>query len=305
VVTKTETCHLQSVYDREQIALASLTAAIFDSIPAATKQACTGYDIRFGSSFIPLPTMMQHVTNKYGDASVFSYQEAKTALMHPYANGDIDEFLAAQVSAHHQCARTGNPLNTIEKVTSLIAALGGVNGLFSFTIAKFEEDTRGNLAYRTFEDLPAKPATDTLPAQPARDGLATRIRQAAPRVIANMGANGAPTTSGYYGAAAVATHSSPQLRDAVIRALQEVLPSMLATALAGAPPPTSPATAPVLTSHDSPHDVPPAGTDRNLYCWTHGLGGHTSIDCVNRAPGHEPRATITRRMGGTNRNCPK
>ena len=57
VVTKTETCHLQSVYDREQIALASLTAAIFDSIPAATKQAWTGYHIRFGSSFIPLPTM--------------------------------------------------------------------------------------------------------------------------------------------------------------------------------------------------------------------------------------------------------
>ena len=109
VVTKTEQCHLQSVYDREQIALATLTNAIYDSIPEATRQACTGYSIRFGSSFIPLPIMMQHVANKFGDASVFSYQQAKAVLMHPYANGDIDEFLAAQlIPSCHSIVAMGN-----------------------------------------------------------------------------------------------------------------------------------------------------------------------------------------------------
>ena len=217
--------------------------------------------------------------------------------MHPYTNGDIDEFLAVQVSAHHQCTRTGNPLNTIEKVTSLIAALGGVSGPFSFTIAKFEEDTRGNLAYRTFEDLPATTATDTVPAQPARDGLATRIRQAAPRVIATTGAHGAPTTnvSGYYGAAASTCSSPSPLRDEVITAIKEALPSMLSTAIARALPADSEANA--TTNRDQPP------RRRDLYCWTHGMGGHSSRECKNPHTGHDPRATGRNRRGGSSKGC--
>ena len=40
----------------------------------------------------------------------------------------------------------------------------------------------------------------------------------------------------------------------------------------------------------------------NRYCWTHGLCTHTSAECRNRAEGHNEQATLTNRMGGSNRN---
>lgn len=40
----------------------------------------------------------------------------------------------------------------------------------------------------------------------------------------------------------------------------------------------------------------------NKYCWTHGLCTHTSSECRNRAQGHKENATLTNRMGGSDRN---
>lgn len=40
----------------------------------------------------------------------------------------------------------------------------------------------------------------------------------------------------------------------------------------------------------------------NKYCWTHGLCTHTGQECRNRAQGHKENATLTNRMGGSNRN---
>ena len=176
---------------------------------------------------------MQHVTAKYGDATVHDYQQAKALLLRPYVIGtDIDIFLASHVEAHHTCIRTGNALNDIEKVNALITAVGGTTGPFNFTISKYEEDTGSNIAYRLYEDLPASNGN------PAREGLATRIRKAARRIPEDTG-NATPRTGEYYSAAAISTPAPPNIREEVIRALQEVLPSMLATALGGTPPTTS------------------------------------------------------------------
>ena len=299
-VSNAATTHEQATYDREQLAMNALTSAVYDSLPVATLQACPGYDHTFGHSFIPLPTMMAHVRAKHAGATTHQYHQAKAALLTPFTLGtDIDAFLATHVEAHLACARAQNPLNAIEKVDACITALGGRQGPFGFTILAYEEETGSHIGYRQFEDTPA--SNDI----PARDGLATRVRKAAQRIPDVPAAAPAVARDYGYGAAAV-NALAPNIRDEVVRALQEVLPSMLATALASAPP-AKRTTETVPTSRDRlPHDVQPAGLpERNLYCWTHGLGGHTSIDCVQRAPGHDPRATITRRMGGTNRNCPK
>lgn len=40
----------------------------------------------------------------------------------------------------------------------------------------------------------------------------------------------------------------------------------------------------------------------NKYCWTHGLCTHTSAKCRNRAQGYKENATLTNRMGGSDRN---
>lgn len=40
----------------------------------------------------------------------------------------------------------------------------------------------------------------------------------------------------------------------------------------------------------------------NKYCWTHGLCTHTSAECRNTAPGHKVDASLTNRMGGSDRN---
>ena len=304
-VSNATNTHQQAVYDREQIALGSLTAAVYDSIPTATQQACPGYHALYGTSFIPLPAMMCHVHAKFGDASINAYNQAKASLQNPYTPGqDIDVFLASQVEAHLACVRAKNPLNDIEKVNYLINALGGRSGAFGFTIQKFEEDT-GDIAHRQFEDAPATPATpevlavpatyaegapdseDYSPARPAlphvparaaqekREGLATRIRKAAPRIL---DAPAVPTTKGYFGAAEVVT------------SLKDTLKEALADAVTAAN---------VASRRDR---NPPR---RDLYCWSHGLGGHNGTQCKNPRTGHDPRATLAKRLGGTNKGCPK
>ena len=39
------------------------------------------------------------------------------------------------------------------------------------------------------------------------------------------------------------------------------------------------------------------------YCWTHGLCMHEGTECVTPDDGHQPTATATNHMGGSNRNC--
>ena len=38
------------------------------------------------------------------------------------------------------------------------------------------------------------------------------------------------------------------------------------------------------------------------YCWTHGWCRHNGVECSSPAEGHQPNATKTNRMGGSNRN---
>ena len=305
-VTSTAHAHLQAVYDREQIALGALTSTIFESVPVATQQACPGYHAQYGTSFIPLPDMMSHIHAKFGDASVNAYNQAKAILQHPYAHDvDIDVFLAAQVEAHLACVRANNPLNDIEKVDALIKAIGGRSGPFAFTINKFEEEC-SHIAFRKFEDtlataatleIPAVPATDAVgdegddeytpavpattyvpgcPAQEGRAGLASRIRMAAPRILDTPPA---PTTKGYFGAAEVVASFKDSIKEALADALN-----------------TANATGP--RTDRSP-------TRRDLYCWSHGLGGHSSTQCKNPRAGHNPRASATKRLGGSTKGCPK
>ena len=153
-VTNAGTTHLQVVYDRERVALGALQAAVYASIPLATQQACPGYHAMYGTSFVDLPTMMSHVHTKFGDASVNAYNQAMTILKQPYISGtDIDTFLATQVAAHLACTRSGNSLNNIVKVNSLMEAVGGRDGPFGFTIHTFEEAT-SNIAHPDLRRLP-------------------------------------------------------------------------------------------------------------------------------------------------------
>lgn len=39
------------------------------------------------------------------------------------------------------------------------------------------------------------------------------------------------------------------------------------------------------------------------YCWSHGACAHTSTDCRNPLPGHQPTATFTDMQGGNTNNC--
>ena len=227
---------------------------------------------------------------------------------HPYAPGrvDIDVFLAAQVEAHLACVRANNPLNDITKVDALITAIGGRSGPFAFTISKFEEEC-SHIAQRKFEDtqaapavpevvavpataavgapkddeyIPARPATAYVPGRPAQDartGLASRIRLAAPRIL---DIPAAPTTKGYFGAAEVVD----TFKDSIKEAIAEAISSANATGL--------------RTDRN-----PPRRTD--LYCWSHGLGGHSGAQCRNPRPGHIPRASASKRLGGSAKGCPK
>ena len=303
-VTNATTTHQQVVYDREQVALGVLTAAVFESIPPATQQACPGYNAMYGTSFVELPTMMSHVHAKFGDASVNAYNQAMATLQQSYLPGtDIDVFLSTQVAAHMACTRSGNSLNDIVKVNCLIAAVGGRGGPFGFTINKFEEDS-SNISHRKFEDSPAVTATPAVTAVPAvepqgtpddegfipgvpaivhvpgraaqepREGLASRIRKAAPRVL---DIPAAPTTKGYYGAAEVVATIKDTFKEAVAEAVN--------SANAAHRDRTQPR--------------------RDFYCWSHGLGGHNGTQCKNPRTGHDPRATATKRMGGSSKGCSK
>ena len=294
-VTNTALSHQQAVYDREQIALGYLTRAVFDSIPAATQQSCPGYHANYGTSFITLPTMLTHAQQTYGAVTVTGYNIAKSSLLRPYAPGtNIDAFLASHVDAHLACIRAGNALNNIEKVDALINAVGGRTGIFAFTIQAFEEAT-SDLAHRTFED---SPATDQ---NPVREGLASRIRKAALRLLTTTDPATA-TTSGYYGAAAAASALPPKsIRDEVTSALQELLPSLVATAIDRA---TNAANATATRAANANATRVP---QEKKYCWTHGLCAHTGQECrtPDRQAGHNPKATLTRKMGGSIKGCPK
>lgn len=310
-VSNTNTSHQQMVFDREQIALGSLTHAIFDSIPLATKQCCPGYNATYGTSFIPLPSMMSHVRLKYGDCTVHAYQQARASLLRPFTGGDIDSYLAAHVEAHMACVRANNPLNEIEKVDALIAGVGGRSGPFGFTICQFEEDC-SSLICRKFDDTPAivavpeihaAPAVDAIddqpavpaiayvpghPPSPAREGLATRLRQAAPRVI-NASGVAAPNSHSFYGAAV--TSPPTNLKAEITAILNDLLPF--------APTDANAASTPALVTATTRRGR------KEFYCWSHGLCGHAGKDCRNARVGHNPRATVSNRMGGSSKGCPK
>ena len=40
------------------------------------------------------------------------------------------------------------------------------------------------------------------------------------------------------------------------------------------------------------------------YCWTHGWCAHNGTQCQSKAVGHQDTATLTNRMGGSDKNCP-
>ena len=42
---------------------------------------------------------------------------------------------------------------------------------------------------------------------------------------------------------------------------------------------------------------------KDQYCWTHGACGHTSVQCMAKASGHQDTATMENRMGGSNAFC--
>jgi len=310
-VSNTATTHQQMVFDREMMALGALTTAVYDSIPLATRQSCPGYHATYGTSFIPLPTMMDHVRAKFGDSSVHAYEAARATLLRPFTGGDLDAYLATHVDAHLACARAGNPLNDCDKVGALLTGVGGRSGAYGFTICQFEENTPFHL--RKFEDTPATeevpevqatlrieahgdqadvPAVAYVPghpATPACDGLATRLRKAAQRVPAPAAAT--PTTHGYYGAAA--TSPLLNIRAELTAALKDLLPPTLTDANAVAAP------GPVPTT------TTPRRGRKEFYCWSHGLCGHAGKDCRNVRVGHNPKAMVSNRMGGSNKGCPK
>ena len=193
-VTNAATTHEQLAYDREQLARAALSQAIYASLPPGTLMTAPGYDPTYGASFLELPALFPHVRAKHGNTTLTYYNKAKEALLPQYVMGsDIDSFIATHTAVHLSCVRTENAMNDIDKVECFIAALGGRDGPFSFTIHAWEEDAP-SLRDRKFEDIQN------------HMGLATRIRirQAAPSVLTTAVTGGptANTTRGYYGAAA-------------------------------------------------------------------------------------------------------
>jgi len=265
-VTNTDTAHRQKIFDREQQALGSLTRAVFESIPIPTQQSAPGYNHTYGNSFISLPAMLKHVSAKYGTYTAQAYHQARAALLRPYDGGDLDAFMAQQVNAHHTCERTGNSINELEKVDSLISALGPA---FQFTIASFEEAC-SSLTDRTW------------------NALATRIRQAAPRVLTPAPAK-APSTGSYYGAASAT--EAPATKADIIAALRDFAE---ANAIRRTNPAAGRETG-LRTTDPSPGTT---GTQPKSYCWTHGLCGHTSSTCRYPRPGHDRRATESNKHGG-------
>ena len=45
------------------------------------------------------------------------------------------------------------------------------------------------------------------------------------------------------------------------------------------------------------------GPSPRMYCWSHGACAHTSADCNNPHPGHQPTATFTSMQGGSTMRC--
>ena len=119
--------------------MGALTTAVLTSVPLSTQQTCPGYDSTYGNAFIALHTLFTHVNTKFGAYTAQAYHQARSALLKPFDGGDIDAFLAAQLDAHQACDRSGNPLNPIEQVDTLIASVGKWPA-FKFTIAIFEEE---------------------------------------------------------------------------------------------------------------------------------------------------------------------
>ena len=278
-VTNAATTYEQLTYDREVQALATLTSSVYDSLPRATRQSCPGYDATYGDTFISLPIMFAHAHAKHSDTTTRQYHKAKAALRLPYTQGtDMDAYIASHVDSHLACARTQNVLNDIDKLELFIDGLGGRSGPFAFTINTFEEQLP-QLHLRKFEDVPGHDDV------PARSGLATRIREAAPRILANPTPTAPVTTSGgYYGASAA-------FREEIAAAIRDVLPSML------------PAT--VTTTPQTTTTQQQSRRNRTKYCWSHGLCAHTGRECRNPHAGHDVTAHAQNRRGGSTKGCKK
>lgn len=94
-------------------------------------------------------------------------------------------------------------------------------------------------------------------------------------------------TAGFHGAANAAIATPPHTIESLLAELT-LLKAAQANAASGVPPPQAPK--PIL---------PPTH-----YCWTHGGSRnkeHTSASCRNKLPGHQDAATLTDKMGGSER----
>ena len=66
---------------------------------------------------------------------------------------------------------------------------------------------------------------------------------------------------------------------------------------------TTPAGAAPAGGRPSPPPTP--NPRKQLYCWSHGMGSHAGTQCNSPKDGHQDRATVTNKMGGSERGCKK
>jgi hypothetical protein len=230
-------------------------------------------DTVFGYANVEVIDLLNHLTNAYADVNASDLEKNRAQLANPWNPDEPMEKLWKRTLTIRQVATTaGDPISDTATMALTLQALKKA-GVYSHAITTWKDkpaidQTWGN--FQTHFSRQDKIRRDDLTAEAA----------------------------GYHGANKASELPSPASNDNPVAALQLQIADLQAAFRAGVQPPAKPEP---MTDEKAPC----SSADTELWwCWSHGLSnkaGHDSARCHNIKEGHQRKATLMNRMGGSNK----
>lgn len=283
-VTNAESAALRTMFGAERQAMMILRTAILASLPKGILALAPGFDHAgpLGTASIAIPALMTWLRATYGRQTASDLTTTMKVLHEPWDGGSVEALTGRHLHAHAITAAPAynQPLPEAQKVGFFLSA----------TLA---QDTDGTVAKATRDWYALYPDVKDQKFG-GDDGIAETVRKA---LAASKALNSHVHPTGpSFAEPSVSTQAftvtAPAPRtDSTSQTLQKILSRLEHLE---------------KTHRTSPSPTPRSKTTtttlsrtRDRYCWTHGLGFHTSAQCNTPTEGHISKATEKDRRGGS------
>ena len=227
-------------------------------------------DAIFGYANVEILDLLEHLDDAYADVTASDLEKNRAKLSDPWNPDEPIEKLWKRILTIQQVATAaGDPISETATMALTTQALKKA-GVYAHAITTWKDKPSADQTWANFRvhfSRQDKIRRDDLTAEAA----------------------------GFHGANQANPAPSPAAMEGPVAALQQQLADLQAAFRANTSPPAQPKTT---------QQAPCCSADIELWwCWSHGLSkqkNHDSENCRNTKPGHQTKATLTNRMGGSN-----